>query len=316
MMKTKYYFQSVALLATTVLTAASCINDEAASRQPDELRLRSGLDVAATRGSDAGFTTAFFENDQVDVFILEKDAASGSISEYAQPEVTTVQADRKSLAFAAARYWPKSGHSLYLYGWYPKGAAGASIDATDRTFAVQADQSGGIKSSDLMWGVPGGVTNPVEKQAAAVLLQFRHRLSKLKVVLTPDASKGMTAADLQNATVTLAGVRTTVAVTDLKAGTVATQAAPTATLTVMSGSTALTGYAIVPAQDLGGLTLTVTLASGNSLKWTFPTSDPNFVTTQEHMNTYTLTVGRTELKVEGAITDWEAGTSGSTTLTL
>lgn len=317
-MKTTNYLLVAALGVAAMAVPASCINDTAATYQPDELRLRSGLEVAsATRSTANGYVTQFDANDQVDVFIKEKDPAVGRETVYGQPELTTVQADRSSMKFAAVQYWPKSGHSVYIYAWYPKGAVGTDLGVTDRTFSVPADQSGSIKAADLMWGVPsGGVTNPVEKQTSAVLLQFRHRLSKLKVVLVPDGAKGMTVSDLRNATVSIGGIKTTVTITDLKAGTVVTKVAPTADLTVMSGSTELTGYAILPAQDLGGLTMTVTLESGASLNWVFPTGDSKYVTVQERVNTYTLTVGRAELKVEGAITDWLPNTGDSHELTI
>ena len=318
------YFYLIAALATAMLSLSSCINDEMQVPEPDEIRISSGLEIAPakqlTRSATDGFAAAFVAAENVDLFLIEHNAAANP---YAYPMVTTVDTDNKTLKFTTTQYWPVSGNSVHFIGWYPSNKVGNDPTATDVSFAVEANQASTINTSDLMRGLPTTpLTNPVSK-ANKVELTFTHLLSKVVVILNPATASGVTAADLQNATVSLGdattGVKTTVEISELKtaAATITTQASPTSPITILDGSsTSLTGYAIIPAQDLGGIKLHITLKGGAVLEKALPTSDANYVTSKGNVNTYTITVSRTELVVEGVITPWGTGTTGTQTIDI
>ena len=277
--------------------------------------------VLSRSASDAQ-NTQFDSGCLFDVFITEGGTATGAGSTYTttydQPTRAKTTNATGAVSFVSSSdnstarklYWPSSGNGVNIYAWYP--TLGATALTAQPEFTVQTNQASTIATSDLMLGMPrngdGTSANPVARYAyaaspAAVPLTFHHLLSKIVVVL--QAGTGFTAAQLQNATVTIGTVKTKVKVTSLTTGATTTQATPTGTVTLLDGtSTSRTGYCIVPPQSIAGQKVRVTLSNGAVYTYTFPTGH---ATEARKRYTYTLTVTPTAITVTATITDWGDG---------
>lgn len=280
------------------------------------------LEVMPTRSGADAQNTQFASGQLLDVFISEAGTKTGAGSTYTTTYTQPVRAKTTNangaVSFVSSsdnstanrQYWPSSGNGVNIYAWYP--TLGATALTAQPEFTVQTNQASTIATSDLMLGMPrkanGTSDNPVARYAyaaspAAVPLTFHHLLSKIVVVL--QAGTGFTAAQLQNATVTIGTVKTKVKVTSLTTGATTTQTTPTGTVTLLDGtSTSRTGYCIIPPQSIAGQKVRVTLSNGAAYTYTFPTGH---ATEARKRYTYTLTVTPTAITVTATITDWGDG---------
>ena len=325
------------MMGAALLGLTACSNDiEERSDAPTELRLTTEMEVAQDSGGASRVsrtrsvanpqTTQFSNNKLIDVFISENNPGT-VISSYDQP--LKARADGNgNLTFRNSgntqnfpQYWPTSGNGVNIYAWYPDNVAGTDITATTKTFTVQTNQHGDITTSDLMFGEPKKddkttTANPVARTkmvtSQTVPLTFVHLLSKLKVVLTPGTGS-ISTDKLKKAQITIGDVKTGVTLNNLKTGQVTTRTGasdPKGTVTILDGTQdETTGYAIIPAQNLNGVTITVKLADsvdGTVYKLTL---DNTYALDAGKMHTYTIKVNLTELKVSSTITDWAAGTN-------
>lgn len=289
--------------------------------------------VLSRSASDAQ-NTQFDSGRLFDVFITEGGTATGAGSTYTttydQPTRAKTTNATGAVSFVSSSnnstarklYWPSSGNGVNIYAWYP--TLGATALTAQPEFTVQTNQASTIATSDLMLGMPrkanGTSDNPAKRPAyaaspAAVPLTFHHLLSKIVVVL--QAGSGVTAAQLQNATVTIGTVKTKVKVTSLTTGATTTQATPTGTVTLLDGtSTSLTSYCIVPPQSIAGQKITLTMkdaatADGGgkvTYTYTFPAG-----TTLEASKRYTVTLTVTPYGITATaqITNWGDGGTDS-----
>jgi len=308
--------KNVFLSAVAVFALTACgSNSDEQPRQPGEteIRLSAGLDVeAGTRGiTDNSFaTTTFSVNSDIDVNIVE-DATSPTTTYGSGGWVTaSVTGGGSATVFTTPQYWPTSGNGVKLYAWYPVSTATTYWTTARTKFAVPATQSGttDLKAFDLMHAPE--VTGDPASRGTAIALQFTHKLAKLVVNLTPkDAS--ITAAQLENATVTIGSVKTTVNVTPATGG-VTTADSPTSTLKVMDDEAGTTGYALIPAQTLSG-TLTVTLKAGGTLTTTLN----DFEVQAGKTNTLNISVSLTAITITTSILNWtDNPTAGSADMKL
>ena len=184
------------LLAPAVLVA--CSGSDAGETDGQTIRLTtSSLEVnggAATRSVSQGLLARQFDSgDQIDIFIRDAmDREPGKPEQtYAQPLVYTADGSG-NLSNPSPRYLPPYNRSVYVWGVYPKGAAGADVRAGNIPFSVRQDQStnSAYKASDLMTGA--ATDNPWahsdELSGNTIPLRFTHLLSKVNVNLTKTAS--------------------------------------------------------------------------------------------------------------------------------
>ena len=316
--------RNIILWAAAALVLAACNSGDEQPLQPGEteIRLSAGLEVSAvTRGiTDNSYTgTSFSGSETIDVNISETDGGT-SASYGADGWVTAAIAANGSGTLSPTCYWPASGNGIDIYAWYPASTATTYWTTARSKFAVPATQSGSTnhKAFDLMYATPAsgtgdnGQTVAPTNRAAAINLQFTHKLAKLVVVLQPKTggSAGITAEQLNNATVTIGGVKTTVSVT-AATGAVTTDDTPTATLKVMENEAGATGYALIPAQTLSG-TLTVTLKDGGELTTTLGSLNAQAGKT----NTLTVNVSLTGISITTSINAWTPNTMGTTDMKL
>ncbi len=315
--------KNVFLSAVAVFALTACgSNSDEQPRQPGEteIRLSAGLDVeAGTRGitDNSYIGTAFSGGETIDVNI--KETNNGTSATYGTDGwVTATIAAGGGGTLTPTCYWPASGAGIDIYAWYPASTATTYWTTAHSVFKVPETQSGSTshKAFDLMYATPTGGTGTngqtvaATNRAAAINLQFTHKLAKLVVNLTPkDAS--ITAAQLENATVTIGSVKTTVNVTPATGG-VTTADSPTSTLKVMDDEAGTTGYALIPAQTLSG-TLTVTLKAGGTLTTTLN----DFVVQAGKTNTLNVSVSLTAISITTSIQEWTPNnTAGSADMKL
>lgn len=317
--------KNVFLSAVAVFALTACTNNsDEQPRQPGEteIRLSAGLDVeAGTRGiTDNSYTgTAFNGSETIDVNIKETNNGTSATYGTGGWVTATIGAGGSGATLSPACYWPASGAGIDIYAWYPASTATQYWTTARSVFKVPETQSGGTshKAFDLMYATPTGGTGTngqtvaATNRAAAINLQFTHKLAKLVVALAPKSGGGVTAAQLNNATVTIGDVKTTVNVTPAT-GAVETATTPTGTLKVMEDEAGTTGYALIPAQTLSG-TLTVTLKAGGTLTTTLN----DFEVQAGKTNTLNVTVSLTAISVTTSIKAWENNaTTGSADMKL
>lgn len=289
------------ILAAAATMFAACSNDENGVNEPTPIRLSSSLTVLETRAGTDVQTSQFRMNEELDVFISENVAAGATATTtYAQPLVYTTGTNG-ALTPAAQPYFPTSGNGVNIHAFYPSGAV-TVFDGAPVKFTVQADQStdAGYMASDLMYGAPQ--SNPVSRTSNAVVLTFKHLLSK--VTITLKAGNGRPSLD--GAKVELLNVSPTVEFTP--STQVLGTAKGTATdVTVMATTDlSLSGSAIIVPQTLAVQFIRVTLSDGCVLLGHLDDNTaPVLAAGNEYK--YDITVNLASLNISGTITAWTGG---------
>lgn len=325
------YTTILTMMAASALTLAACEKDMV-EMQPTELAVTSAIDLGLEVEAEADTRSTLQQND---AFLT---SPVQSFSLYAVPYATSHTLDTStpvsvnangSTAQNTGKYWPASGGNLDIYAWYPASAVSATaLKATNKIFTIQANQSTeeNFRKSDLMFATLANQSHTSGQPTETKALTFSHKLVLIQVVLSASTSKGITASDLTNATITIGSsasngyVIGTVPITSITAGTLGTPTTRlTSVLTLCSAnynsSTNANAYAIIPPQNLKDLKLNVTLkASGKTLTTTLP----DLAMTAGNAYTYTVTVAATELKVTASINAWTnvTWTGGSSTMTF
>ena len=142
--------------------------------------------------------------------------------------------------------------------WYAEGTAGATVsayypyaDAVPAKFSVAADQSAGTSASDFVAGSKEGVL----PSASAVVIPFKHKLTKIILSVTNNAAGELSA-------IKLSGARLAANIAADFSATV-DETAATGTITAFKKD-ATTYCLILPPQKVG-LTANVETAGGNVL---------------------------------------------------
>ena len=300
----KYFLMAAAAMA---FAACSNDNDNEFVNEPTPIRLSSSLTVTGTRAGTDLQTSAFDESETVDVFISENVAAGTTAkTTYPQPLTYTTGANG-SLTIATQPYFPAGGNGVNIHAIYPSGKVTA-FDDTAVNFIVATDQStdANYKASDLMYGAPA--SNPVARTSNAVVLTFKHLLSKVTVTLI--AGDGN--PSLNGAKVELLDVLPEV---EFKPSTQALGTAKgTATdITVMTTTaTLLSGSAIIVPQTLAQQFVRVTLADGCVLLGKLDDNTAPALTGGNEYK-YDITVNVATLSITSTIVAWnDGGTSTGT----
>ncbi len=294
------------LLAAAALAFAACSSET--DNWNGEIRLRSGLDVQqTTRAATDIQSTQFDKNEQIDVYITEATTGEATTT-YAQP-LTYTTGESGAMTPSTQPYFPTSGNGVNIFAVYP---TGTSI-AANNTFTIKDNQSSdaNYKASDLMYGAPTG-NQSVSRTKSAVVLTFKHLLSKVTVILQP----GTGSPDLDGAVVKLKSVKPSTTLTASNASGSISDASGTQTdITVMTAATsALSGSAVIVPQELATTFIEVTLKNGGVLTSNSLTDSSNnalnkVVLESGKAYTYTIKVNLTSLDVTSTISNWGAGGS-------
>lgn len=315
------------------------------TNMPPELRLTYG--ASSTRAESNIQSTQFLSGEQIDVFMRDK--TDGCISYQPLPITYTSNGDG-TLSYDDSSnrlFWPKLLHAFEIYGVYPHGSVTGATPFnydTEYSFTVAADQTdvANYKASDLMIGFP---SNPSPNVAPCTLFQdgdegtvnldFKHRLTKIIVTLTPatwvaeSGSIGQVKAedlaysgteDTKYARVTLCGINRKIsfkvydASSDLGAAVAADEGGNTV---VCLGSN---NAFIVPPQTINTGTfikielIDTTIEGENKVYATFHYDlTTNLVLAAKNVYTYNITLEKPQIVVTvDNITAWTSGGEAST----
>jgi len=182
--------------------------------------------------------------------------------------------------------------------WYAEGTAGATVsayypyaEAVPAKFSVAADQSAGTSASDFVAGSKEGVL----PSASAVVIPFKHKLTKIILSVTNNAAGDLSA-------IKLSGARLAANIAADFSATV-DETAATGTITAFKKD-ATTYCLILPPQKVG-LTATVETAGGNVLAQNL--AETELLAGKQY--TINMIVNPKDLAVAfaGDIEDWENG---------
>ena len=119
----------------------------------------------------------FDSSDEIGIFVVETPNAlqiSGNHANNVRASFNGSQWNTSSNI-----YWPDDSCDVYAY--YPYKASPSSITAD--SFSVQTDQTDGIGTSDFLWAKASDKAYDSSNPDAAVVLNFKHQLSKVRLVL-------------------------------------------------------------------------------------------------------------------------------------
>lgn len=151
--------------------------------------------TSVTRATD----TAFETKDAVGLFVVNQPAALAQSGNHVDNVKFSYDGDK--WAAVSQLYWYDDKTKADFYAYYPYSVS-ANIDA--HTFYVLQDQSSetGYKASEFLWGKTLGVAPTPDP----VVISTKHIMSCLKIELK--AGTGWTAEDINAASVSITGLRT------------------------------------------------------------------------------------------------------------
>lgn len=294
-----------AAFCTAMLLPAGCSNDSE-TNAPDSngrvpLKVTGCINVQ-TRAHDAQWD----KGDQIGIYMYA--AGTTSIAEGAT-NIPYRKADTGN-GFAPVPdgttiYFPIDGSNVDFHAWYPYQDVGSSewtADLTNQNSQAALDLMTADAKSDTQ---EGGIA--YNKENFTVALDFRHRLTKLQLNITPGS--GISAGDLEGLKVELTRQWKTVTYDpgfDALGFTQEFAAIPL--LTAADGTSA---EAILFPDNLThkplntGRQLVFTLkGTGEVFRWDIPT-EKSFNAGDK--NIYDITINRTALDVTATISDWNKG---------
>lgn len=275
-----------ALLPTLAVLVTACSSD---NEQMTDFRVpitltASTLSLTETRSAaDVGLNTDYIESEQAVKVRIRNTGSSGDWADYAYTTGTGGTLTPPTIP----PFYPLDNTNVDIVAYSPYDATG--------TFTVRADQTtdDAYLASDLLFA---SKTN-VEKNTAAVPLQFEHKMAKVIVNVTASSVSGVS----EVRSITLQNVKRQVTFNETN-GTVSNAVTSGATsVTVSKEGTAIvsSGAAVIPAQTIEGDLLTVLTDIGTA---TYSVSSKTFNAGKVYvLNIY---VGRTAIGATTQITGW------------
>lgn len=320
-MNPKYLFMIAASAA--IILATSCSNGQDEVPTDVEIRLKATVDnmlvtraTAGIQGSSFDYIDAEHPN-TINVEIIDaKVKADGTPAKkpdtpirasYIFRTTATTGTDGGLVPTGTTPYFPNTGNKVNIYAYYPATVTGATT-----SFTVQTDQTtaAGYRASDLMYGEPA--SNPVAPTAAAVPLQFTHKLSKVIVRLQAEDGDELAASELANATVTMKAMASTPVSTTGEA-TPQNWASATASTINMGGMTVSPSNNAVYETAAVIVPQTIANASANVIAVTLPGIGTCYYTPQHELNivaghshVFTFTLGLNQIRVTATMEPWES----------
>lgn len=275
-----------------LMSFASCAMDHEIVSKEQERKIITLTSVTKATGSE--ITTSPFNSGEVWLWAKTSE----------DPEYITawkLSSDNKgNLTSSGEKYWPSDGSELTFYALH-----GNFIKTTitenstpwadlSLTHTVETDQS--TEASKLKSDLLYAKTDPVAANTTPAKLTFGHLLAKITVKLDLKNSKGITASDLSNATVTLTNILPEAQISNASLSENSGQSGPAGgdRQPIIAGKPATVsdggeiGSAIVPLQSFGNNDnsniIQITLSDRRVFSYTLP------VTNLEKSKEYTYTL--------------------------
>ncbi len=264
--------------------------------------------AAITRASGAEWAA----NDKIGIYMTQAGATSltgASIVDGAANISYHVVASGKTGTFSPTNtsesiYFPPSG-SVDFYAYYPYSATTA-----DGVYKINTSNQTSLPAIDLM---TAKVPNQ-SKSNPSVPFQFAHRLAKVK--LTIQAGDGLTAADIANVTVALAGTSPqadcnllTGAITN---PTTAAEISVPQTVNPADASQRMAEAIVIPQNNVADVKLKFNVPAIKTFTASLPSGTTAFEGGKSFL--YTVTIARATVTIsESDITDWTTNDNGEIT---
>ena len=195
-------------------------------------------------------------------------------------------------ASGSAMNWPASA-SVNIYAYAPRQSAWSY--GAEKTFTVATDQSSdeGYLASDLLYA-----SQTATSQTSAVNLGFSHKLARLALTVTADASTTLT-----DATVKIVGTKPSTVLT-LTDGTVSEATGTAQDITIGSGITITAGqsqtlYAVVVPQTVAANATLIEVTAGSKVwKYHF-TGAKTLAGGKSHSLTVSVSIGKVTSTISG-----------------
>ncbi|MDR1666338.1 MAG: fimbrillin family protein [Bacteroidales bacterium] len=306
-MKTRNFL--MAALAAAMMMPSCHKDGQESDRDVRKVEVRFSPNINVSRTKAAG--NAWAAGDAIGVFMVENATTS----------VTGGNANKKYVAgaagvtgnFAAATpeeenvmYYPEGGEDVDFIACYPY----RQDISTLGTYPVNVATQSSPADIDLLYArtsesVPGGYSKTYTQP---VPLAFKHQLSRLALNVT---SSDLTALQLQDLQITLAGLNTTASFA-LADGTLSSPGniANIVPYTVTAGARY---EAIVLPQAIDGTTVTIRFViSSASIDYTYTVPAVTLEKGKEYQYTADISSGGSgaDVTVTGTIDDWEQGDTG------
>ena len=166
---------NIACICTLAWGMSSCNNNEIAIEQPDKQEMTFKVVHPAEQIATRVNGNAFETNDQIGVFVTDRDAPLEIGGNYVNNAKLTYSSN--TWKPESPIYWNNGTYNVYAY--YPYASPISSVD--DMPFKVATDQSSAeaYEASDFLWANSLGTTASND----AVTLMFKHRMSRLYIKL-------------------------------------------------------------------------------------------------------------------------------------
>lgn len=290
-------------MAAALTLLAGCTNDNEGTDTPADgwvaLQVSSGIDVQTRAHNDT-----WDKNDAIGIYMLKDATVEAANHKYTTTEGGTdgtfAPADGQTI------YFPVDGTKRDFIAYYPyRDLAGSStytVDVTTQTSQEAIDLMGAAK-------VEGKDKNHPE-----VAFVFTHKLVKLALTIQPDGTS-LSASDLAGLTVTLTNQKTGATYDVVKGGAVAISDGNVTAITLKTAAEGTSAEAIVlPNDDTKDMLLEFKLKdSDDTFKWAVKEAplSKQFAAGSKYI--YTVTLGRTAIKVTSTVTNWTPGNEGGET---
>lgn len=291
------------MLCTFALLPAGCSNDSA----PDDgksdgrvaLQVTGGISVQ-TRAHDKTWDAG----DQIGIYMFA--AGQTTLVEGADNIPYETKTDAGIFTpVATTIYFPIDGSNVDFHAWYPYKDVGDgewTADLTDQTSQAVLD----LMTADAKSSTQAGAA-VYNKENPSVVLNFRHRLTKLQLNITP--GKGITPDELKGLKVEITKQwKTAIYAPEFDATGFTEELSSISLLTAADGTSAeailfpddLTGKALTPGRQL----VFTFSSTGEKFYWDIP-AGKSFNAGDK--NIYDITINRRTLDVSGGISDWNEG---------
>ena len=305
--------------ACAVLVAlASCSNDHVISQPGAEdtpIRIQANVGAVTTKAASDIQSEHFKDGQTVNVYIYEHTTGTegykyGSNSDGHVP--CTVNSNKLNPTGGVTLFYPANGNGIDAYGVYP---STVTANASSQNFTVGDNQSleDDYMASDLMF--TDTQVSDHKKTAGDVSLVFKHKLSKVIVIL--QKGSGLNASDIDGATVKITNtIRQCTIASVGKSGmgnvdVSTSDAASPITIGTWNSSSTSNGIAaiVVPQVVLANSQLFQVELTNNAVYKYYIPSTGNVTFSPEKVYTYTLTLTTAGINVTSSITNWTDDTN-------
>ncbi len=290
-MKRNSIFIGLPALTVCLILMAGCTAEETDEQgiveNGREIRMTASMQQMTRTASDLQ-DTHLSQNVTLGVYGV----SDGSTISNGDNAAYTTDGNGNLTASGSAMNWPASA-SVNIYAYAPRQSAWSY--GAEKTFTVAADQSSdeGYLASDLLYA-----SQTATSQTSAVNLGFSHKLARLALTVTADASTTLT-----DATVKIVGTKPSTVLT-LADGTISEATGTAQDITIGSGINITAGqsqtlYAVVVPQTIAANATLIEVTAGSKV-WKYHFTDAKTLAGgKSHSLTVSVSISKVTSTISG-----------------